>query len=174
MTHAEVAVGILSDTHGQVHPSVMDTMNRCDIVLHAGDICASSVLECLQPRGGKLLAVRGNNDVPRNWPVGGSYRLEDLPEEAMLELPGGRVALLHGHQFWGRADFGPFLLQHYRDARAIVYGHSHYLHHEQYDGRWLLNPGAAGKRLNRGAASCLVLRASHVAWSVCVSRFTWP
>ncbi|HIC41208.1 MAG TPA: YfcE family phosphodiesterase, partial [Piscirickettsiaceae bacterium] len=30
-------IGILSDTHGVVHPGVVEVINQCDIAIHAGD-----------------------------------------------------------------------------------------------------------------------------------------
>jgi putative phosphoesterase len=164
-------VGILSDTHGMIHPGVLEKMNSCDIVVHAGDICGGHVLEQLRPKSGQLVAVKGNNDVPTYWNDDSSFRLEDLREEQQLTLPGGSLALIHGHQFWSRKEPQQAIFSHFPQARAVVYGHSHYVHHEKIDGRWLLNPGAAGKRLNRGGSSCLVLKASEEKWQVEMCRF---
>ena len=33
-----IKIGILSDTHGSVHPQIAELMNKCDFALHAGDI----------------------------------------------------------------------------------------------------------------------------------------
>ena len=166
-----VTVGILSDTHGYIHPEVLATVNCCQHIVHAGDICGGHVLEQLQPRGGKLVVVQGNNDIASNWQGDSSYSLSDLPEENWLVLPGGKLAVIHGHQYWGRQDPQSAILEHFPRARAVVYGHSHYVQHDHLDGRWLLNPGAAGKRLNRGASSCLVLHARVGDWHVDLHRF---
>jgi len=171
MMPASVRVGILSDTHGYIHPGVLEQVNACDVIVHAGDICGSHVLEQLRPVDGVLLAVRGNNDVARNWPSRGGYSLAELRDEEQIELPGGRLAVIHGHQYWGRKDPQSAILAHFPHAHAVVYGHSHYVQHECIHGRWLLNPGAAGRRLNRGASSCLVLTASRGDWHVELHRF---
>jgi putative phosphoesterase len=149
-------VGILSDTHGAIHPGVLERMNACDMIVHAGDICGGAVLEQLTPRTGEIVAVRGNNDVTQHWQQESSYTLKDLPDERRIELPGGSLAVIHGHQYWSRQDPQEAILLHFPEARAVVYGHSHYVQHEKIDDRWLLNPGAAGNRLNRGGSSCLV------------------
>lgn len=164
-------VGILSDTHGVIHPGVLARMNDCDIIVHAGDICGGNVLEQLAPKSGNLVAVRGNNDVLQYWQQDSRYNLKDLPDEDSIELPGGKLAVIHGHQYWSRKNPQAAILAHFPEARAVVYGHSHYVQHEKVDGRWLLNPGAAGSRLNRGGSSCLILKASVESWQVEMFRF---
>jgi len=42
-----IKIGILSDTHGTIHPGVIDLMNDCDFVIHAGDIIEESSLSAL-------------------------------------------------------------------------------------------------------------------------------
>ncbi len=164
-------VGILSDTHGAIHPGVLERMNACDVIVHAGDICGGVVLEQLTPVTGEIVAVRGNNDVSQHWQQESTYTLKELPDERRIELPGGSLAVIHGHQYWSRQDPQEAILSHFPEARAVVYGHSHYVQHEKIDGRWLLNPGAAGHRLNRGGSSCLILRASEESWKVEMYRF---
>jgi predicted phosphodiesterase len=31
-------IGILSDSHGWIHPDIISLMNTCDQIIHAGDI----------------------------------------------------------------------------------------------------------------------------------------
>lgn len=164
-------VGILSDTHGAIHPGVLERMNSCDLIVHAGDICGGRVLEQLKPASGKIIAVRGNNDVSQEWQQESPYVLEDLPDEQHIELPGGTLAVIHGHQYWSRENPQEAILAHFPNARVVVYGHSHFVQHEKFDDRWLLNPGAAGNRLNRGGSSCLILRVSEDNWKVEMYRF---
>lgn len=54
-------VGLVSDTHGLLRPPVLDWLQGCDHLLHAGDICDAAVLEALG-RIAPVTAVRGNND----------------------------------------------------------------------------------------------------------------
>lgn len=171
MKPVSVRVGILSDTHGYIHPGVLKQVNQCDVIVHAGDICGSHVLEQLKPQNNVIVAVRGNNDVRQTWMIPGEYQLTDLQEENYLDLPGGTLSVIHGHQYWGQDNPQAGILSHFPDSRAVVYGHSHYIQHERINGQWLLNPGAAGKRLNRGASSCLVLKANQNDWQVKLHRF---
>ncbi len=166
-----VTVGILSDTHSEIHPRVLEIMNRCDVIVHAGDICGGQVLEQLKPKSGEIVAVRGNNDVAQHWAEESAYKLAGLQDERRLDLPGGSLAVIHGHQYWSREDPQSAILSHFPDARAVVYGHSHYVQHEKINDRWLLNPGAAGSRLNRGGSSCLTLNASEDKWLIEMHRF---
>lgn len=164
-------VGILSDTHGAIHPGVLERMNSCDIIIHAGDVCGGHVLEQLMPKKGPLVVVRGNNDVALQWQEESSFSLTELQDERRIDLPGGTMAVIHGHQYWSRQDPQSAILSHFPEARAVVYGHSHYVQHEKVEGRWLLNPGAAGNRLNRGGSSCLILKASEQNWKIEMFRF---
>ena len=61
-------IGIISDTHGKLHPPVLELIASCDVVLHAGDVDNSQTLDQLwmhlKPNAPFYL-VRGNND--RGW-----------------------------------------------------------------------------------------------------------
>ncbi len=58
-------IGIISDTHGKLHPPVLELIASCDVVLHAGDVDNSQTLDQLwmhlKPNAPFYL-VRGNND----------------------------------------------------------------------------------------------------------------
>ncbi|MDC0492486.1 metallophosphoesterase family protein [Candidatus Pseudothioglobus singularis] len=45
-----IKVGILSDTHGVIHPEIIKLMNDCDFVIHAGDIVDEDSLRVLRPK----------------------------------------------------------------------------------------------------------------------------
>ena len=61
-------IGIISDTHGKLHPPVLELIASCDVVLHVGDVDNSQTLDQLwmhlKPNAPFYL-VRGNND--RGW-----------------------------------------------------------------------------------------------------------
>lgn len=40
-------IGIISDTHGKLHPPVLELTASCDVVLHAGDVDNSQTLDQL-------------------------------------------------------------------------------------------------------------------------------
>lgn len=166
-----VRVALLADTHGRVDERIVELVAQCDCAVHAGDIGAAAVLDALRPRGGVVLAVRGNNDVPDKWPAGEGDRLQGLPWEASLELPGGRLVAVHGDRAGPGRTRHAWLRRAYADARAVVYGHSHQLSCDQAQVPWVLNPGAAGGTRTFGGPSCLILHASDARWRVELRRF---
>ena len=54
-------VGLISDTHGLLRPQVLDFLRGSDLILHAGDLCDTALLDELA-RIAPVTAVRGNND----------------------------------------------------------------------------------------------------------------
>jgi uncharacterized protein len=152
----------IADTHlirGQedrLLERIAGELPMADVILHAGDITDRSILEALarQVRGGRLHAVRGNNDVG----------LDDLPERVTLDVDGCCVAMVH--------DSGPAagragrLRRWFPHADLVVFGHSHLPWHEAHvrerDGhvQHHLNPGSA--MLRRRAPTCTV---AHVVVS---------
>ena len=161
---------IISDTHGQLDSRIACLARSCDIAIHAGDIMSAQVLDQLSPRTGRVYAVRGNNDIatrlkPRD------RRLSRLPEQQTVELPGGRLCVVHGHQIWDTANYHARLRKKYGDVRVIVYGHTHHQVQDLDADPWVLNPGAAGRTRTHGGPSCLILNASRRSWSVRSSRF---
>jgi putative phosphoesterase len=165
-----VRVALVADTHGFLDPRIAALVNDCDTVLHAGDIGSADVLAQLQPRGGRVYAVLGNNDTARKWPENQRDLLERIPHELRLALPGGELVLLHGHRLTA-ARRHQRLRQRYPRARAICYGHSHLLADDRSELPWVLNPGAAGRARTYGGPSCLVLMASEQGWQLQQYRF---
>lgn len=166
-----VTVAIVSDTHGFLDPRIGEIVRACDIAVHAGDIGSWRVLTALTPRRGVVAAVRGNNDVPEKWPESERDVLELLPLEYGLDLPGGRLYVVHGDRAGGAKGLHARLRKRYAGARAIVYGHSHRLVRDCEESPWVLNPGAAGRQRTYGGPSCLLLRATARRWDVEIRRF---
>ncbi|BAU48951.1 phosphodiesterase [Sulfurifustis variabilis] len=164
-------VALLADTHGYLDPRIADVVRECDLAVHAGDIGGAPVIRAMRPRAGRVVAVRGNNDSPRSWGADGRAALSALPEEAHLDLPGGRIVVVHGDRVTPAARRHERLRRLYGDARAVVYGHSHRLVCDCETLPWVLNPGAAGRARTFGGPSCLVLDARRDSWRVRVLRF---
>jgi len=78
MTH----IGLLSDTHGSLHPRVFDFFKNCNQLWHAGDIGDENTLIELQ-KFKPLIAVYGNID-------GGNIRLQ-LPEIQKFKVDNVKV-----------------------------------------------------------------------------------
>jgi putative phosphoesterase len=138
---APLHVVVVSDTHirrgstRRLPDAAYAHLERADVILHAGDILVSEVLDEL---GGfaPVHAVLGNNDVEM---VG------LLPETRLIELAGVRVAMVH--------DSGPSsgragrLKRRFPDSDVVVFGHSHIpWDGAGLDGQLLFNPGSPTER----------------------------
>ena len=157
---------LLGDTHGWVDDSIVELAAGMELVVHTGDIGSASVLAALKSRCGNVLAVAGNNDVPKKWSVDEHHVLSGLPESLQIELPGGVLAIEHGHRIWDSANYHSRLRNKYPDTRAIAYGHSHIRRIDTTNQPWVMIPGAAGRVRTKGGASCLVLTVKPDRWSV--------
>jgi len=158
-------VAILSDTHGFLDPRIAERVSECDYAVHAGDIGGADVLFALQPRL-QVLAVRGNNDTAERWGDSESRLLDNLPHQASLELPGGRLVVVHGDDGRSLQDRHRHLRRCHGDARVVVYGHSHRLTMDTRVQPWLVNPGAAGRVRTHGGPSCVLLRCQGERWEL--------
>lgn len=158
-------VAIVSDTHGFLDPRIADQVSDCELAVHAGDVGGADVLLALQPRE-QLVAIKGNNDSPEKWAAGEVHMLETLPSEAVVDLPGGRLVVVHGDDAGSVAERHELLRERYPEARAIVYGHSHRMVVDDEREPWVLNPGAAGRTRTYGGPSCLLLEASDEDWQI--------
>lgn len=170
MTDHTTRVAILADTHGFLDQRIADQIRGCDIALHAGDVGGVDVLFAMHPRH-EAVAIRGNNDDPDHWADAERDMLANLPGDATVDLPGGRIKLVHG-------DDGGTLEQRHRryrhqfaDCRAVVYGHSHRQCIDQSETPWVLNPGAAGRTRTNGGPGCLLLACDGHHWEIEALRF---
>lgn len=126
-------IGLISDTHGLVRPDVHTALAGVELILHAGDVGGDEILDELALIA-PVLAVYGNTDPP------GQPRLSTAID---MKLGGVRVHVSHGHEVGSPTPAK--LLARY-DADIIVYGHTHKQLITQAEGRWVVNPGAAGPR----------------------------
>ena len=55
-------VDIVSDTHGYLSPELMEAIDGCDLLIHAGDITSEEDFAELQASVPQIRAVLGNND----------------------------------------------------------------------------------------------------------------
>jgi putative phosphoesterase len=124
-------IGLISDTHGLVRPSVFSALEGVDLILHAGDV-GDGVLEELGVIA-PTHAVLGNTDPPR----------KELAKRLERTVDGVRIHVSHGHELGSPT---PAKLLAAYDADVIVYGHTHRQLVVRADGRWVVNPGSAGPR----------------------------
>ncbi len=135
-------IGLLSDTHGVLHPEIPGLLAGCDLILHAGDIGGGTLghaildaLEAVAP----TVAVSGNIDDP-------SMRRR-VPAEVEGEIGGVRYVMTHigGHPKRWAPGVGARLAA--VRPGLFVTGHSHILRVERVaslGGMLYVNPGACG------------------------------
>ncbi len=130
-------IGLISDTHGKIHPKVFEELNHVDIILHAGDIDSEEILvelEALAP----VYAVRGNMD------RGGLA--SRLPETRILEFEGVTLMLIH-QGLWGETPSLPVQeAMAKREINLVCYGHTHLPYWGQIQNTWFINPGGGGRK----------------------------
>jgi putative phosphoesterase len=127
-------IGLISDTHGMVRPSVHTALAGVELILHAGDVGGDEILDALSLIA-PVKAVSGNTDLP------GDPRLRLQLDEM---IGGLRIHVSHGHEVGSPT---PARLLDAYAADVIVYGHTHkQLVTRMADGRLVVNPGAAGAR----------------------------
>jgi putative phosphoesterase len=137
-------IGLISDTHGLVRPTVFQALEGVDMILHAGDV-GSGVLDELRAIA-PVTAVRGNTDPPDD---------PELMHSIDTRHEGVSIHVSHGHELGSPSP--ERLLETY-DADVVVYGHTHRQLVLQSGDRWVVNPGAAGHRRFKLKASVALLR----------------
>ncbi len=129
---------IIADTHipsfrRELPEALAPYLERCDVILHAGDVCAPSVLDELRTHA-PVIAVMGNMDGPDLAATG-------VPQQIETEIGGVAIAMLHdGGRAQGR---GERLRRRFPDAGLIVFGHSHIPLIERIERTTIVNPGSA-------------------------------
>ncbi len=121
-------IGLISDTHGLLRPSMARALKGVGLILHAGDIDRECVLTALGEIA-PVVAVRGNMD-------GGKWAAALPPREAVMAGGVWFYILhdLHGLDLDPRAaGFG-----------AVVHGHTHRPAVRKENGVLFINPGSAG------------------------------
>ncbi|MBN1199110.1 MAG: metallophosphoesterase family protein [Bacteroidales bacterium] len=131
-------VGILSDTHGFLHPRVLHFFREVDEIWHAGDIGDLRTLHALE-KFKPLRAVYGNID-------GQELRVY-CPKILVFQADLATICMMHIGGYPGRYDREARDLIRQNRPDLFICGHSHILK-VQYDKTHhllFINPGAAGK-----------------------------
>ena len=130
-------IGLLSDTHGWIHPRLFDHFAECDEVWHAGDIGnmeTADKLAAFKP----LKAVYGNID---NAAVRTAYR-----ENLIFMVEETRVWITHIGGTPGHYDRKVLPAIYENPPDLFICGHSHIakVMYDKKAGFLYMNPGAAG------------------------------
>jgi uncharacterized protein len=137
-------IGVISDTHGLMRREALQALRGSDLILHAGDIGAKSVLEELATIA-PVTAIRGNNDIDA-W-------AKRIPETIDM-----RIGRLDVHMLHSLKDLDPATT-----ANVVISGHSHRPTIERRDQVLYLNPGSAGPRRFKLPVAVAILRISGVS-----------
>jgi uncharacterized protein len=117
-----------------------------DLILHAGDVVAASVLEELRELA-PVHAVHGNMDEPGLKAT--------LPQTRVVEVEGARIGMVHeAGTAAGRAER---LAARFPDCDAVVYGHTHLPELTRHRSVWILNPGSPTERRRAPTRTMIVL-----------------
>jgi len=147
-----VLVAAIADTHlprgaRRIPDACLERLRAADLILHAGDLSALSVLEELRALGPPVEAVHGNADAP-------AVR-ELLPKELVVDAGGARIGMAHvpGPRE-GREER---LAKRFPGCDAVVYGHTHIPEVAREGAVWILNPGSPTERRKAPSHTMLVL-----------------
>ena len=151
-------IGLISDTHipsagPALWPEVADVFRKVDLILHAGDLHETSVLDWLE-RLAPVRCARGNGD----------WRVVDprVEETQVLEIEGLRIGMVHGLWF---PDGPPLAVEIQRifgrPLDVLVTGDTHVEMVEWVDGVLVVNPGSPtyphNLRVQRGTVGILTI-----------------
>ena len=148
-------IGVVADTHvgeylDTLPEAVLEVLDGCDLVLHAGDLSVPSVLDDLAAVA-PVVAVRGDHDR-----LGGLA----LPETAVVVAGGARIGLTHGRRprlvdgsviaasvvagrnLRYRAGLHRALARRVGPVDCVVYGHWHEPALARAGGTLMFSPGA--------------------------------
>jgi putative phosphoesterase len=137
-----VRIAVISDTHMPRGPRSLPArcvaeLRAADAILHAGDFMRVEVLRMLEELGPPVHGVHGNVDEEALRRM--------LPAARVVEAGGARIAMIHdAGQRTGRLVR---MRARFKQADAVVFGHSHLpLHETGDDGFQIFNPGSPTER----------------------------
>ena len=136
-----VVVGVISDTHGLLVSSAIKALHGVDLIIHAGDIGSTEVMDELQAIA-PVVAVRGNMDMKKG--------LRRLPETEAIQVGDALLYIIHDIN---KLDIAPSKA----DFNAVIFGHLHYPSVAKHNGVLFLNPGSAAQPRRNSSASLAFL-----------------
>lgn len=123
-------LGLISDTHELLREEALRALRGSDLILHAGDVGASEILETLKTVA-PVVAVRGNVDT-------GAWA-QSLSLTEVVETGAAIIYMLHILQ---DLNLDPAAA----GFSIVISGHSHKPGQIVKDGVLYVNPGSAGPR----------------------------
>jgi hypothetical protein len=136
-----IVIGVISDTHGLLLPEAVKALQGVDLIIHAGDIGNTGVMDKLESIA-PVVAVRGNMDM--------SEDLRELPETEAIQVGDALLYIIHDIK---KLDIAPSKT----DFDAVIFGHLHYPSVAKHSGVLFLNPGSAAQPRRKSSASLAFL-----------------
>ena len=127
---SRIVVGVISDTHGLLRPEAVAALHGSDVIIHAGDVGDSEILDRLREIA-PTFTVRGNIDT--------SPWAQALPLTEVVEVGRAQFYVLHNLM-----DLG--LDPKAAGFSVVISGHTHRPHAQVRNDVLYLNPGSAGPR----------------------------
>ncbi len=121
-------IGVISDTHGLLRPEALNALRGSDLIIHAGDIGSPDILPALA-KIAPVRAIAGNVDT-EPW-------ARNLPRKLQFEFQGTHILVIHNREDLKRVP---------KDAKVVIFGHSHQPQIDPQGEVLFFNPGSAGPR----------------------------
>jgi uncharacterized protein len=145
-----IRAGVLSDTHLRRSDDlfiqrVEHCFRSCEVIIHAGDLTAMSVLDAFQ--GKTLYAVSGNmcdSEVQARY-----------PEQMLFTFGRFTIGLVHGAKL--EPDIEDALWHLFPEADCVIFGHTHRPFCRRYGTTLFLNPGSFQSTGRYGAPGTFAL-----------------
>jgi len=125
MNRQEFTIGLISDTHGQLRPQVIDHLENCDAIIHAGDVCDNEIIKRLEQIA-PVHAVGGNMDGRGKYPASN-----------LIQIGGYSIYIIH--------DLAKIDLDlEAASIDIVIFGHSHQPDRFKHGTVTCINPGSCG------------------------------
>ena len=133
-----IRIGLLSDTHGYIHPGIYEFFKDCNEIWHAGDIGDIQTADTLSGFK-KFTAVYGNID-------GNDIRIS-YPQVQIFQAELVKVIMVHIGGYPGKYEPKIRKILVEERPQLFISGHSHILKviYDEKHALLHINPGAAGK-----------------------------
>lgn len=133
-----IRILILSDTHmpkksKQLPGVLLNEMNFCDLIIHAGDWQSIELYEELKKRA-PVEGVYGNTDNDEMRAI--------LKKKILLEIKGFKIGVVHGHGKEKTTEKRSIEAFSDEGVNAIIFGHSHIPVKKLHNEVILFNPGS--------------------------------
>ncbi len=132
-------IGVISDTHipdraGGIPAKVLEEFKNVDMIIHAGDLVETGVLDVLRSVCPNVSAVWGNMDPDEIKNV--------LPEKVVLRIGKFRIGVIHGYGVPNKLIDLVQSVFECDNVNIIIFGHSHNSVNEKRNGILFFNPGS--------------------------------